>query len=106
MLYNKLYLPILAIIALVLIPTQSRPTKDIIECISKIQLIRIPQNLTSLCDNDLNDKACPKTIAGINQCLLLNDCLDNLKDEVIFVLLRWTSTAGTVGPITPLTAMW
>jgi hypothetical protein len=78
MLHNK-FLPILAIIALSLIPTQSRPTKDIIDCINNISLITIPHNLTSICENDLNDKACKKTVAGINQCLLLNDCLDNWK---------------------------
>ena len=75
MLHNK-FLPILLIIALALIPTHSRPTKDIIDCINNITL-PTPHNLTSICENDLNDKACKKTVAGINQCLLLNNCLDN-----------------------------
>lgn len=73
--HNKLFLPILVIIAISFISVQSRTTKDIIECINKIPLITIPQNLGSICENDLNDKACRKTVAGINQCLLLNDCM-------------------------------
>lgn len=53
-----------------------------IKCINQQAQLLAPE-LELLCLTDANDKACVKTVLGMRECLILNECyLQGLEDDV------------------------
>jgi len=85
----RFYTAVVLLLTLSIFLSESKKAGDILDCIQKkVPVIPLTDlKLENICTSDKEDKECPKTVLGMYECFILNECYNkNLNDDVIFVL--------------------